>query len=103
MTYKNTILYPHKSQKSLFLFLPIASARQISVPGTVKSVDLAAGILVVTSDMGGDVRITAGKDIVKRIRHYRTRPGDYVLVRYVREGGVNKATFFRKIMGCGTP
>ncbi|MDA8388488.1 MAG: hypothetical protein M0Z58_07510, partial [Nitrospiraceae bacterium] len=89
----------------LFLFLSgvAAAARQFTVMGTVKSVDLGAGILVVTSDTGGDVRVTAGKDMVERIRHYSTAPGDDVTVRYVRQGGVNVATFFRKIMGCGVP
>lgn len=99
------------SLTALFFFGPFSppaaagkgSGQEIALMGQVKSVDLGAGILVVTEYTGRDVRIVAGPDIVHRIKHYSTEPGDDVTVKYVREGGQNVATFFRKIMGCGEP
>ncbi len=80
-----------------------AAGAEEKVNGRVKSIDLAANTVVVTSYEGQDITITISADdtvTLNKLRDRRIKVDDDVKVKYVVKDGRNVATYFRKPAGC---
>lgn len=98
------------AMKALFLLavfgliIPAGAAiAEEKVNGTVKSIDISARTVVVTSYEGQDVTITIDADdkaTLDKLGDKRIRVDDDVKVKYVVKDGKNVATYFRKPAGC---
>jgi ABC-type glycerol-3-phosphate transport system substrate-binding protein len=80
-----------------------AAGAEEKVNGTVKSIDLDAKTVVVTSFEGQEVTITiSDEDTVTlvKLKEKRIKVEDDVKVKYVKKDGKNVATYFRKPAGC---
>ena len=74
---------------------------ETKILGTVTSIDLNTGTVVVTTYEGQDVAVSVEDRItLDKLKSRRIKPGDDVKVKYVPRGGRNVATYFMKPAGC---
>ncbi len=77
------------------------SEEKVSIKGKVKSINLDARIVVVTTDDGKDVTINVeDEETLNKFKDGRISIDDDVKVKYVVKDGKNVATYFKKIAGC---
>ena len=78
-----------------------AQAGQILLNGRVKSIDLAANMVVVTDYEGKDFKLVIEeKSILDKFKDGRIKVGDDVNVKYVVKDGKNVPFSLRKTAGC---
>jgi Cu/Ag efflux protein CusF len=83
--------------------LASAAGAEEKISGRVKSIDLEAKTVVVTTYEGQEVAITISTEdasTLNKLKEKRVREDDDVKVRYVVKDGKNVATYFRKPAGC---
>lgn len=73
----------------------------VSIKGKVKTIDLKANTVVITTQDGQEVTVTVEDETtLAKFKDGRISEGDEVKVKYTTKDGKNITTYFKKAAGC---